>query len=62
MTERRSGKFAHRYTNSGRIESICLTCFVTLCRCFTTEEMICREAEHVCDPEALLVSAQLEQA
>ncbi len=45
--------FAHRIIASGMIESICMNCFLTVCRCRTQAEMEEAETEHFCqdDPE-----------
>lgn len=40
--------FTHRYTADGTIESICMTCFRTVCQCRTEEEATKKEANHVC--------------
>lgn len=40
--------FAHRAIASGMIESICMKCFLTVCRCQTEEEAEGQEAQHVC--------------
>ncbi len=48
--------FAHRYSDTGRIESICLVCLLTVCRCQNTIQMIEEEAKHVCGPDPLPAS------
>jgi len=45
--------FAHRYPDNGNVESICLKCFLTVCRCRGAEQMIQEEAKHVCQPDML---------
>ena len=40
--------FTRRYTDDGMIESICMKCFLTVCRCRTEEEVTKGEAKHVC--------------
>jgi hypothetical protein len=49
----RQRTFAHRYTQTGKIESICLICFLTACRSQDEEEMLENEAKHVCQPDPL---------
>jgi hypothetical protein len=45
--------FAHRYTANGKIESICLTCYLTLACSRYAAEMLENESEHRCQPDAL---------
>jgi hypothetical protein len=44
--------FAHRYTENDLIESICMTCFLTVAHSRDEQEMQQNEALHVCQPEA----------
>lgn len=48
--------FAHRYTEKGEIESICLSCF-TVARSRDTEEMLQNEQQHPCQGPAILTRA-----
>jgi hypothetical protein len=51
-----SAPFAHRINRDGTIDSICKTCFVTVCgQC--ESESVCaeNEAKHDCDPWKLEV-------
>ena len=43
--------FAHRYTDDDLIESICMTCFLTVAHSRDEKEMRTNEAMHVCRPE-----------
>jgi hypothetical protein len=46
--QQESTVFAHRYTEDGKIESICLRCFLTVACSENEEEMVINEAEHIC--------------
>lgn len=48
--------FAHRYSDKGQIESICLVCLLTICRCRDAEQVTQEEAKHVCHPDPLPAS------
>ena len=48
--------FAHRYSDNGNVESICLTCLLTVCRCRDTEQMLKEEAKHACEPDPVPAS------
>jgi hypothetical protein len=54
--------FAHRYTQTGKIESICLICFLTACRSLDEEEMLENEAQHVCHPDPLALAFHFQDA
>jgi hypothetical protein len=41
--------FAHRYAETGGIESICLTCFLSTASSRDTEEMLRNETQHACE-------------
>jgi hypothetical protein len=43
--------FAYRVIASGMIESFCMSCFLTVCRCRTEEDLEKEEAEHVCQDD-----------
>ena len=45
--------FAHRYTPNGKIESICMTCFLTVVRSKDEQEMEENEGQHACEPNPL---------
>jgi hypothetical protein len=45
--------YAHRYTEAGQIESICMTCYLTTARSDDEHEMLANEAQHVCQPDPL---------
>jgi hypothetical protein len=45
--------FAHRYTEDDLIESICMTCFLTVARSQNEQEMRKNEGGHACEPEPL---------
>ena len=53
MNHDQAKQFAHRYTENGKVESICLVCLLTICRCRTSEEASLREAEHLCQPNPI---------
>ncbi|MGB8771103.1 MAG: hypothetical protein WCC92_15905 [Candidatus Korobacteraceae bacterium] len=48
QVQKSDNRFAHRHAANGAVESICLKCFLTVCRCKTEEEAERQEAEHVC--------------
>ena len=49
VTDRSPDKaFAYRVIANGMIEAFCLTCFLTVCRCRTEEEVDEAEAAHTC--------------
>ena len=48
QVQKSDNHFAHRYAANGAVESICLKCFLTVCRCQTEEEAERQEAEHAC--------------
>jgi hypothetical protein len=45
--------FVHRFSRNGNIESICLTCLSTVCQCRRVEEVVKREAAHMCKDDDL---------
>jgi len=45
--------FAHRYTETGNIESIWMTCYVTAARSNDESELLANEAQLVCQPNPL---------
>jgi hypothetical protein len=45
--------FAHRYTETGNTESICMTCYVTAARSNDERELLANKAQHVCQPNPL---------
>ena len=45
--------FAHRYTETGKIESSCMTCYFTVARSNDENEMVANEAQHVCQADPL---------
>jgi hypothetical protein len=49
--------FTHRYTADGKIESICMKCFLTICRCRTEEEVTTEEAQHACTGKEALMNS-----
>ena len=58
----KSRTFAHRYTEDDLIESICMTCFLTVARSQTEQEMQRNEAKHVCQPEPLPLAFHFQDA
>ena len=54
--------FAHRYMSDGNIESICLTCFLTVARSGDEEEMLRNEAQHACRPDPLPSTLHFQDA
>jgi hypothetical protein len=40
--------FVHRRLANGMIESFCMTCFLTICRCKTAKEVEEAESDHTC--------------
>ena len=49
----RKKTFAHRYTPDDKIDSICLTCYLTVARSSDEVEMRRNEAQHACQPDPL---------
>lgn len=45
--------YAHRYAETGKIESICMTCYLTVALSDGEDEMRANEAQHVCQPNPL---------
>lgn len=43
--------FAHRYTEAGEVESVCMLCFLTLAPSCSEQEMQANEGQHVCRPD-----------
>jgi hypothetical protein len=54
--------FAHRYTENDQIESICMTCFLTVAHSRDEQEMEQNEAKHVCRPEPLPSAFRFQDA
>ncbi len=54
-------KFAHTFRTNGKMESTCLTCFSTVCSCWTVDEILSEEAVHCCKPEPWRVESSLCQ-
>jgi hypothetical protein len=51
-----SHPFAHRTNPDGTIDSICKTCFATVCaHCKSEDVCLVNEAKHECDPWKLRV-------
>jgi hypothetical protein len=48
MEAQSDNPFVHRFIADGVIESICMKCFLTVCRCRTEVGIEGREAKHVC--------------
>jgi hypothetical protein len=46
--------FAHRYAESGEIESICLSCFASIAGAKGTDEMVRNEGQHACEEQSSL--------
>ena len=46
--------FAHRYSEDGKIESICLFCFASIARALDTDEMLSNEGQHACEEPSSL--------
>ena len=57
-----SKTFAHRYNDDDLIESICMTCFLTISRSTDEQEMLYNEARHVCKPEPLPLASHFQDA
>jgi hypothetical protein len=51
MKVRSDKPFAHRVIAGGMIESICMSCFLTVCRCRTEAESEEQEAAHICEDD-----------
>ena len=49
-------QFVHRYTENGKVESICLACLLTIWRCRTSQGASLRETEHLCPPNPVLAA------
>lgn len=58
----RKKTFAHRHTLYGKIESICLTCYLTVARSRDEVEMRQNEAQHVCQPDPLPLAFHFQEA
>ena len=54
--------FAHRYTEDDLIESICMTCFLTVGRSLNEQQMRKNEAGHACKPEPLPLAFHFSEA
>jgi hypothetical protein len=54
--------FAHRYTENDLIESICMTCFLTIAYSRDEQEMLQNEARHLCKPKPLPVASHFQDA
>jgi len=54
--------FADRYTEDDLIESICLTCFLTVALSHDEQEMKANEGRHVCHPEPLPTASRFHEA
>ena len=57
------GKFLHRVTDDGTLESVCTTCFLTVSRTWgnfklTEDELNVIEASHVCDQRRRAIHTQ----
>ena len=58
----RSKTFARRYTDDDLIESICMTCFLTVARSQDEHEMEMKEALHICQPAPVPTALQFYDA
>jgi hypothetical protein len=45
--------YAHRYTEAGQIESICMTGYRTVANSDDEHETLANEAQHICQPDPL---------
>jgi hypothetical protein len=59
---RKARTFAHRYTEDDLIESICMTCFLSVARSRDEREMQTNEANHACQPEPLPSASRFFEA
>jgi hypothetical protein len=59
MNELSTPTFAHRYCDSGNVESICLACLIIVASCTTIEQALRAEKRHVCLSESLSDSSRL---
>jgi hypothetical protein len=62
MANSASHSFAHRHTPNGGIESICMTCFLTIARSQSLEEAQASESQHVCQPDPLPLAFHFQDA
>ena len=62
MLMQKARTFAHRYTEDDLIESICMTCFLTVARSQDEQEMEANEASHACRPEPLPSASRFVEA
>ena len=51
--------FVHRYCEDGTIDSICLCCYLTACRCGTLQQSLEEEVKHACLYDLRPASARL---
>jgi hypothetical protein len=53
--------FAHLFSQDGKVESICLECLTTICRCRNVMMALEEEAAHICQPELEMAQHPAEQ-
>ncbi len=53
--------FVHRYSQDGKVESICLECLTTICLARNVMKALEEEAAHICRPELLTAPPPAEE-